>query len=452
MFDVKKGKVLSLTVIVLVFIAMIFFYMNSQEGNLKSEDFSNQTSSYTNSNGAPEILNFASAEKIQDTMNDFNNPSSRGKPKASLLEHIEKLRKLLEVADADFNKGYMLDLEIQEFMKNKDFSRSEKVYALWDLIDEYIKKYDVNIVRVDYLFDVLSTLQPIELTDNLINIINSQSHPFSVNKKILEVLADSYKMVYIDTSKLSPTTVDLIEQNGNKIKNLFNQILSNPYDKELFKQALLIYPRIASTDDYHVIDAALQQHKDLLSIQDAVALRIDFAMMDQNMMDTNLSPLLNSINAEKHSNEDRNFAVSRLSAFIVGASKAGEQFTDANKATLVEFFKKNEPSMDSQYFQKDSFGAMSDYGSWFDTYATLNSTNTENKQAFVNNFINTATTLQKVAIINKISIDKMDSPIPYQELQKNEGLKSSLNDELSNPTLSEAEKTAVRDALQALSQ
>lgn len=448
----KKGKVLSIMMIVLAFVSVVFFYINTNEWKVESEDFYSQTNVDANDHGKPEVLHFYSAEGIQDAISDFNNPSSRGESNGTLLERIENLRKLLEVADTDFNKVYMLDLEMQDFMKSKEFSRSEKVYALWDIIDEYIKNYDVNAVRVDYLLDSLSVLQPIELTDNLIDIIHGQMYPLSVNKKLLEVLAESYGMIYADTSKSSPDSVDLIEQNGNKIKNLFNQTLGNPYDKEFFKHAILLYPRVASSDDYHLIDTALQQHKDLLPTQDAVALRIDFAMMDQNMMDTNLSPLLNSINSEKYFNEDKSFAVNRLSAFIVGASKAGEQFTYANKATLVEFFKENEPPIDSQYFQEDSFGAMSDYGSWFDAYSTLNSTNAESKQEFINDFINTATILQKVAIINKISIDKMESPIPYKGLKENEGLKSSLNYELYNPVLSEAEKTAIRDALQALSQ
>ncbi len=442
----KKGTVLPLIMIFLFSIAVsAFFYLSNgkksieSNGNIKISDTSRS-----------EILSFDSAEEIRDSISDFNNPSLRGKSKASLLERIEKLRMLLEVADADFNKGYLLDLEMQEFMKDKNFSRSEKVYALWDLIDYYLKKYDANVVRVDYLLDVLSTLQPIELTDNLIDIITGQRFPVSISNKLLEILTDSYKMMYTDMSKLNPASKSLINQSGDKIKILFNQILNSPYDKELFKQVLLLYPRIASANDYQIIDSALQQHQDILSTQDAVALRIDFAMMDQNIMEANLSPLLNSINAGQYSNEDKVFAISRLSSFISGSSRVGEQYTDVNRAVLVDFFKKNEPSIDTISFQKDSFGAISDYGNWFDAYSILNSTNLENKQLFVDEFINNATVLQKIAIINRISVDKADSPILFQGLQKNESLRASLTNELSNPVLSEIEKSAVLDALQSL--
>lgn len=74
----------------------------------------------------------------------------------------------------------------------------------------------------------------------------------------------------------------------------------------------------------------------------------------------------------------------------------------------------------------------------------------ENKQLFVDEFINNATVLQKIAIINRISVDKADSPILFQGLQKNESLRASLTNELSNPVLSEIEKSAVLDALQSL--
>lgn len=332
----KKGTVLPLIMIFLFSIAVsAFFYLSNgkksieSNGNIKISDTSRS-----------EILSFDSAEEIRDSISDFNNPSLRGKSKASLLERIEKLRMLLEVADADFNKGYLLDLEMQEFMKDKNFSRSEKVYALWDLIDYYLKKYDANVVRVDYLLDVLSTLQPIELTDNLIDIITGQRFPVSISNKLLEILTDSYKMMYTDMSKLNPASKSLINQSGDKIKILFNQILNSPYDKELFKQVLLLYPRIASANDYQIIDSALQQHQDILSTQDAVALRIDFAMMDQNIMEANLSPLLNSINAGQYSNEDKVFAISRLSSFISGSSRVGEQYTDVNRAVLVDFFRR----------------------------------------------------------------------------------------------------------------
>lgn len=339
------------------------------------------------------------------------------------------VKKLLSVKDKK------LDALVFNFLNDKNILRSEKIKILLNVLE--ISRFDSN--QGLYFIDVLGSLKPIEVADKLIKIFQFTHLSIDAKNAILRVLAHSYGL---DPAHLPPNTAKLIAQKSILIQDFFNQQIQNPNNKEVFKQAIQLYPSVSSTKEVALLNNALIKNQGLISIPEALTIRLDSALATQTIQQNDLPQLLNSVKNTPFNQDIKQEFNARLFSYLKDA-EAAIVVQDAVQPIIVEYIKNQQPILDINHAD---FNTLSNYFNWLQSYATMSS-NQVNKNIFISDYaIKSATAIQQAAII-VFADDKLAI-----QLQQNSLIQSNLQKELANSNLTIKAKQVIQDAIQRLNQ
>jgi hypothetical protein len=339
------------------------------------------------------------------------------------------VKKLLSVKDKK------LDILVFDFLNNKNISRPEKIKILLNVLE--VSGFDSN--QGLYFIDVLGSLKPIEVADKLIKIFQFTNLSVNAKNAILRVLADSYGL---DPAHLPLNIAKLIAQKSILIQDFFKQQIQNPSNKEVFKQAIQLYPSVSSAKEVALLNNALIKNQGLISIPEALTIRLDSALATQTMQQNNLPQLLNSVKNTPFNQDIKQEFNARLFSYLKDA-KAAIIVQDAVQPSIAEYIKNQQPILDINHAD---FNTLSNYFNWLQSYATMSS-NQVNKNIFISDYaIKSATAIQQAAIVvfadNKLAT----------QLQQNSLIQSNLQKELGSLNLTVEAKQVIQDAIQRLNQ
>jgi hypothetical protein len=339
------------------------------------------------------------------------------------------VKKLLSVKDKK------LDILVFDFLNNKNISRPEKIKILLNVLE--VSGFDSN--QGLYFIDVLGSLKPIEVADKLIKIFQFTNLSVNAKNAILRVLADSYGL---DPAHLPLNIAKLIAQKSILIQDFFKQQIQNPSNKEVFKQAIQLYPSVSSAKEVALLNNALIKNQGLISIPEALTIRLDSALATQTMQQNNLPQLLNSVKNTPFNQDIKQEFNARLFSYLKDA-EAAIVVQDAVQPSIAEYIKNQQPILDINHAD---FNTLSNYFNWLQSYATMSS-NQVNKNIFISDYaIKSATAIQQAAIVvfadNKLAT----------QLQQNYLIQSNLQKELGSFNLTVEAKQVIQDAIQRLNQ
>lgn len=326
-----------------------------------------------------------------------------------------------------------LDKNISTFLKDKGISRSEKISTLLALLDEV----GFDSEKGAYFIDVLGSLKPIEIATQLIDKFQYDNLSADTKSRIMQVLANSYGL---DPIKATPKIAQFIAQKSISIHDFFTQQIQNPTNKELFRQAITLYPSVSSTDEVEILGDALVKHQDLLTTQESLNIRLDSALATQNIQENNLPQLLNDVQKSSIKHEVKQEFNNRLFSFLK-ASNADSFIKESAKSSVARYIETQEPVLNNA---NASFNPINDYHIWLESYAAMSS-NQDHKQAFIADFASNLATPIKQAAIVVFADDALIS-----QLRQNSSLQGNLQKELGNIELSIGAKQIIQDALQRL--
>ena len=330
-------------------------------------------------------------------------------------------------------KGKDLDNEVLSFLNNKQIPRSEKLATLLAILE----KVGFNSEKGNYFLDVLNSLKPIEISEQLINQFQSGNLSDNTKNSLLRILANSYGL---DTSKSTPEMAQFIAKKSIAIHDFFTQQIQNPASKETFKQAITLYPSVSSAYEIPLLNDALTKHQNLISIQEGLAIRLDSAIATQNAQENNLPELLKSVQQSSFKPEIKKEFNNRLFS-LLQQPVSDKMVSEIAKPDVINYLKSQEPALNNANAE---FNALSDYYSWLNAYAAMSSEQ-NNRAAFMANFMNqSATAIQQAAVIS-FSDNNLVS-----ELQQNPMLQANLQKELTNPQLTAAAKQVIQEAITKL--
>lgn len=95
----------------------------------------------------------------------------------------QKIKNILASDDLNIRE---LDIASYTYVKSKDETRKNKINLLWSLV----MKYQSNPIRFSYLIDIMSELDPIEKTDEIIQAFQ-ETNDHSIKLRYLTLLLDS---------------------------------------------------------------------------------------------------------------------------------------------------------------------------------------------------------------------------------------------------------------------
>jgi hypothetical protein len=339
------------------------------------------------------------------------------------------VKKLLSVKDKK------LDILVFDFLNNKNISRPEKIKILLNVLE--VSGFDSN--QGLYFIDVLGSLKPIEVADKLIKIFQFTNLSVNAKNAILRVLANSYGL---DPAHLPLNIAKLIAQKSILIQDFFKQQIQNPSNKEVFKQAIQLYPFVSSAKEIALLNNALIKNQGLISIPEALTIRLDSALATQTMQQNNLPQLLNSVKNTPFKQDIKQEFNARLFSYLKDA-EAAIVVQDAVQSSIAEYIKNQQPILDINHAD---FNTLSNYFNWLQSYATMSS-NQVNKNIFISDYaIKSATAIQQAAII-VFADDKLAT-----QLQQNSLIQSNLQKELGSLNLTVEAKQVIQDAIQRLNQ
>lgn len=161
---------------------------------------------------------------------------------ANILER--KLTNIMSESTIDLKN---LDNVTRNYILDKDVSRENKINILWSLLLEY----QANLLKFDYLADVLSELEPIEKAEEIIGVFN-KTDDFHLKYKLLNLLIGSM-------------TID--NKNNNHVDNINSfliNLLQNTHDEELLRTLVVNYPEsIMDENTYLIMLARLNEQKNM---------------------------------------------------------------------------------------------------------------------------------------------------------------------------------------------
>lgn len=150
-------------------------------------------------------------------------------------------RKLLDLEEAD--------QATKTYVKDDMIPRSKKLSFLWKLA----LKHQNNKYKFNYIASLLGYLDPIELSNQLIDLFSKQKI-FENKIQILGMMVDSSAAAY------KPTLLTEYNENIPKIRQFFRDMLFKSKNITLFREALLDYSKVADPKvAYYDIKKALKR-------------------------------------------------------------------------------------------------------------------------------------------------------------------------------------------------
>lgn len=253
------------------------------------------------------------------------------------------------------------------FLENNNIARADKVSGLWSLAKSMGLENADGIFTLDYL----STLHPIELSDELINQFNSVSTT-GVKLRIMDVLYESLDITNPDIQNAEQLAA--IEEKFDIIQDFFYDQLQSTANNDIFKESVTLYSRMASPDDSRaVVSAAMagEYNSGKMDAPAGMSLLTELAVSSSESQTQMLPELLDSLRSGSLELE----AKESVESILISAANADlEQgiFSENEfaRSEIVNYLSENEPVLQAQLEPGDDFEK---YYSWVSARSKLES-------------------------------------------------------------------------------
>lgn len=401
----------------------------------------------TNKSSPQEATYFLSIEELRGSIKDFNKISITEKNERATNARLKKISYLLSLTDEEFNSDHALDIEMQNFLKDEKISRHEKIAAIWNLLKSFMEP-NYNKIKIEYLIDSLAVLQPIEITDEIINAIKDRSYTDAATPKLIGLLSESFGMyARLDLNTFDNKSFDLITKNGEKIIDFLRQSITSETNDETFKAAIIAYSKMATSDDISMIQNELMRHKNILQAKDVASISIELIMMSPNVIETNIAPLLNGMGAYSRE-ENKEFTKNLLNRLT--NSEIKDNLSITSKLSILAYLEKNKPEISKEIFERNPLESTYDFGEWLDIYTELKSNSKEEYVSNIAELMNHASSYEMLGITRSLSTPNANKSDIINSLKSNRNLKDSLTYKLSDQSISESEREAIIEVMEFL--
>lgn len=346
--------------------------------------------------------------------------------------HLEEIREALK--KNGLRSTLALDKKVSSLLRDDKIPRSDKITELLLLVDDF----GVDSESGHYLLDVLGSLRPIEVADLLIDKFNNAKLSDSTKKKLMGILADTYG---IDPANLAPEAAKLVAEQSIGIQDFFTQQIQRPTSGDIYRQAISLYPSVASPTEIDLLNESLMNHQDLIPVQEGISIRLDSSIGSTETQKTFLPELLEDVESGAFGNEIKQPFNDRLYTILQSESPGAENtISDSVRPQLESYLVKQEPGLDAAGVDFNSIYA---YSTWLQAYAAAASSG--NKPEFISNYLTSA-----ASAIQQAAVTVAAGPELLSRLRQNPALQDNMTRALTDDSVASEARTVIQDAVQRL--
>jgi len=280
--------------------------------------------------------------EIADSDVDFYNISVKKDDNKSSIEdtqdslasiYFQQIRKLMLEKDPSLK---YLDKVMSALLMDENVSRDEKIYGLWNLLNEI----GFTSAKSEYLLDSLSTMMPIELTDKIFAIYEKLDNQ-KIKIKLIHMLADNLNIANPD--KQTKSESDFIIQKSIDIQKFFKEHIVNNQDKTMFKEYLQAYIDISDERDTQDMLAKLKEDSSTLPINEVefTDILVESSLSTSEAQEEMLPSMLENMQNVSPEQENQKQAFNKVLLESIDAGVLDEK----SQETVAEYLKNEEPNL-----------------------------------------------------------------------------------------------------------
>ena len=294
---------------------------------------------------------------------DINKTKTPNPKKSLLSKHLRRLRELLSMKRPRLQE---LDEAMNALLMDNNITRNDKIYGLWDILTEV----GLKSPKSEYLLDSLSTLMPIELTDELIGIYGDLEDN-NIKAKLIRMIADNLNIA--NPEKQSKAELDFIIQKSMDIQSFLKEHILSEQDGKMFSEFLDSYAQISDERDTQDMLANLRENSDSLPINQAdlahilAQTSISTKQAQREILPTMLEDMQNASPDQQEQKKEFDKAI--LEGIDAGVLDAQSQ------DTVAQYLKNQEPPLTPQDKNLNT-DDLSDYYQWAKVNAKIKSNET----------------------------------------------------------------------------
>ena len=161
------------------------------------------------------------------------------KPNSATNKFLQQIEKIIL---GKYPNIHMLDNAIHSLLANENISRVDKINGLWLMLDDIGFKSE----KSEYLLDALSTLLPIELTDQFIDTYRDVDN-LNVKIKLINILTTS---IGIANPRMQNTErLNFISEKIEEIQSFLKEDILHEQDPRLLSEGIHAYAEISDIED-----------------------------------------------------------------------------------------------------------------------------------------------------------------------------------------------------------
>lgn len=349
----------------------------------------------------------------------------------SMLKYVNKIKKFLDMKTVDMGK---LDKTMHAFLMDKEIARIDKIQTIWNMLDEI----GFESEQSKYLLDSLSTLLPIELTQELINVYGDIKDP-SVKIRFVDMLADNIGILNPEIQ--DKERLDFITNKIQDIRQFLKEDVLNEKDSQIAETGLYAYANISDEEDVQELIATLKSKEDKGAISKEVFTDVltETAMSTSESQEEMLPALLENIkNTEAMSPQEKE----RFTEKMLDGLAAGVLSQNAQQE-LSTYMKEQEPRLNVS--KATTTQSISKYYTWAEGVSKIK----ENRVTLENIALESDNPLK----VSSILLYADDTTI--QKIKENpnvESMQAKLEAKLEDDNIAQETKTIIKDAMGRLSE
>jgi len=371
----------------------------------------------------------AASEIINNDKNFYNisiekdvskiNKNTQGKNK-----YFTKIRQILTMKHTDIPK---LDKMMVGLLMDKNIKRIDKINGLWFILNEIGFSSD----KSEYVLDVLGTLLPIELTDELIDTYQIHKN-HSMKKKIIAILANNLSIANPEVQ--DEERLSFIIEKMQDIQSFIKDKVLSDSNPEILFEGLQAYASISDPEDVYELVTSLKNNNIQISESEFMAVLTEVALGTAESQENMLPDMLNNINNNQVGGKES------FDQMMIESLNAGVLTEDTQKEIAI-YLSKQEPTLSPN--KKGSEENIVKYFEWAEASSKI-----KNNNIHLENIVLESDNPLKISSVllyaNEKTREKIKSNPNVNDIYAK--LESALEDE----SIDEHAKTVIKDAIGTL--
>jgi len=371
----------------------------------------------------------AASEIINNDKNFYNisiekdvskiNKNTQGKNK-----YFTKIRQILTMKHTDIPK---LDKMMVGLLMDKNIKRIDKINGLWFILNEIGFSSD----KSEYVLDVLGTLLPIELTDELIDTYQIHKN-HSMKKKIIAILANNLSIANPEVQ--DEERLSFIIEKMQDIQSFIKDKVLSDSNPEILFEGLQAYASISDPEDVYELVTSLKNNNIQISESEFMAVLTEVALGTAESQENMLPDMLNNINNNQVGGKES------FDQMMIESLNAGVLTGDTQKEIAI-YLSKQEPTLSPN--KKGSEENIVKYFEWAEASSKI-----KNNNIHLENIVLESDNPLKISSVllyaNEKTREKIKSNPNVNDIYAK--LESALEDE----SIDEHAKTVIKDAIGTL--